>query len=294
MTYIDIHAHGYQDDQWHYRPGIGHPMCTPDDLLRLYDKLDVAKGCILPIVSPESVLNTQTNEEVLRFCATHPDRFVPFCNLDPRNLGNSMQSPFERILRYYQDKGCKGVGELTCNLRILDERVQALFAACEKVGFSVTFHMAPFVGENYGLVDLPGLPGLEESLKRFPKLKFFGHSQAFWCEIGEYEGQDVRFGFPSGPVKEGRIAKLMRKYPNLCGDLSANSGYNAISRDRAYGVRFLTEFQDRLLFGMDVCAPNAFVSPLPGYLKELRAKGEISEEVFAKIAYKNAQRMAGV
>ena len=45
---------------------------------------------------------------------------------------------------------------------------------------------------------------------------------------------------------------------------------------------------------MDVCAPNAFVSPLPGYLKELRAKGEISEEVFEKVAYKNAQRLAGV
>ena len=290
MTYIDIPAHGYQDDQWHWRPGIGRPMCTPDDLLRLYDRLDVAKGCILPIVSPESVLNTQTNEEVLRFCATHPDRFVPFCNLDPRNLGNSMQSPFERILRHYQDKGCKGVGELTCNLRILDERVQALFAACEKVGFSVTFHMAPFVGENYGLVDLPGLPGLEESLKRFPKLKFVGHSQAFWCEIGEYEGQDVRVGFPSGPVKEGRIAKLMRKYPNLCGDLSANSGYNAISRDRAYGIRFLTEFQDRLMFAMDICCPTGFISPLPQSLKELLRTGRITETVYRKVARENAIR----
>ena len=291
MTYIDIHAHGYFDDQWHYRPGIGHPMCTPDDLLRHYDRLDIAKGCILPIVSPESTLNTQSNEEVLRFCATHPDRFIPFCNIDPRNLLNNMTSPFERVLEYYRDKGCKGLGEMTCNLRFLDERVQALFAACEKVGFSVTFHMAPFIGENYGLVDLPGMPGLEESLRRYPKLKIFGHSQAFWCEISEYAGQDLRFGFPKGPVKEGRIAQLMRKYPNLYGDLSANSGYNAISRDRAYGVKFLTEFQDRLMFGMDICAPNAFISPLPGYLKELRDRGEITKEVFEKIAFRNAQRI---
>ncbi len=86
----------------------------------------------------------------------------------------------------------------------------------------------------------------------------------------------------------------MRKYPNLYGDLSANSGYNAISRDRAYGVKFLTEFQDRLMFGMDICAPNAFVSPLPGYLKELRASGEISQTVFEKIAFGNAKRILGI
>ena len=293
-TFIDIHAHGYLEDQYHYPAHGKKPFCTPDDLLRHYDRLDIDKGCILPVVSPESVLNTQSNEEILRFCATHPDRFVPFCNLDPRNLLNSMKSPFLRVLQWYREKGCKGIGELTCNLRFLDERVQTLFAAAEEIGFPVTFHMSPFEGEDYGLVDLPGMPGLEETLKRFPKLKLFGHSQAFWCEIGEYKGQSVRFGYPTGPVKEGRIARLMRRYPNLYGDLSAGSGCNALARDRAYAAKFLTEFQDRLMFGMDICAPESNVSKLPALLKDMRDKGEISQTVFDKVAHGNARRLLGI
>ena len=32
--------------------------------------------------------------------------------------------------------------------------------------------------------------------------------------------------------------ELLRKYPNLYGDLSAGSGYNAITRDPAFGDAF--------------------------------------------------------
>jgi predicted TIM-barrel fold metal-dependent hydrolase len=273
---------------------MGKPFCTPDDLLRHYDRIGVEKGCLLPVVSPESVLNTQSNEEILRFCATHPDRFVPFCNLDPRNLLNRMNSPFLRVLQWYKEKGCKVLGELTCNLRFLDERVQALFAAAEEIGFSVTFHMAPFEGENYGLVDIPGMPGLEESLKRFPKLRFFGHSQAFWSEIGQYRGQQARFGYPSGPVKEGRIAQLMRKYPNLYGDLSAGSGNNALARDLDYAGKFLTEFQDRIMYGVDICAPKGYVSPLDQTMKTLLRTGRISTTVYKKVARENQIRILGL
>ena len=297
MTFIDIHAHGHPWGRYRTRSersgGDAQPWCLPDDLVRIYDEHDVEKGCLLPNAGGERADETQTNEEMLRFCATHPDRFIPFCNIDPRAVLNSASTPFADILRWYRDKGCKGVGEVSSHLSILDERVQALFAGCEEVGFPVTFHITPVFGEYYGIVDRPGLPGLEESLRRFPRLKFFGHSQGFWCEIGEYEGQDVRFGYPTGPVKEGRIPHLMRKYPNLYGDLSACSAANALSRDPAYGVRFMNEFQDRLMFGMDTCSPDD-VTPLPGYLKQLRADGKLSDEVFWKIARRNAERLIGI
>jgi predicted TIM-barrel fold metal-dependent hydrolase len=103
----------------------------------------------------------------------------------------------------------------------------------------------------------------------------------------------VRFGYPKGPVKEGRIAQLMRKYPNLYGDLSAGSGCNALARDRAYAAKFLTEFQDRLMFAMDICAP-AHRSGLPELLKDMRDKGEISQTVFNKVAHGNARRILGI
>lgn len=297
--FIDIHAHGiYEPGCPCFKPGFpgtdgGQPFCSPDELIGWYDKLGIEKGCILPEVSPESfsIVNTQSNEEILRFCQTHPDRFIPFCNVDPRACFNSRATPFARILTWYRERGYKGLGEVTANMPIGDARVQALFAACAEVGFSVTCQLAPFEGENYGLVDEPGLPGLEETLKRHPKLKWFGHSMAFWCEIGEYEGQAARFSYPKGKVVEGRLPKLMRDYPNLYGDLSAASGCGALMRDRDYGIKFMNEFQDRLLFGMDIARPWEVKSQLPGYLNGLLADGAISQTVYDKIAFKNAERL---
>lgn len=298
--YIDIHGHCVQE---HYVPYASgwlkgcNQISDPKEMLEFYDKHGVEKGVILPLCNAENTMQSQSNEEVLNIAKMYPGRFIPFCNIDPRNYRNDFTSPFADGFRWYRDKGCKGIGELCCNLSILDGRLQALFKAAEEVGFSVTFHMAPFTGNNYGIVDLPGMPGLETCLQRFPKLKFFGHSQAFWCEIGKYRGQDVRFGYPKGPVDEGRIPELMRKYPNLYGDLSAGSGCNALMRDRAHAARFLTEFQDRLMFGMDICSPEGErrnPNRLSGFLRDMLAKGEISETVFNKVARGNAIRLLGV
>jgi predicted TIM-barrel fold metal-dependent hydrolase len=82
----------------------------------------------------------------------------------------------------------------------------------------------------------------------------------------------------------------MRKYKNLYGDLSAGSGYNALKRDINYAVDFLNEFQDRLLFGTDICAPTT-PTPLVDLLLKLKEEGKISETVFNKIARENAIKL---
>ena len=82
----------------------------------------------------------------------------------------------------------------------------------------------------------------------------------------------------------------MRKYQNLYGDLSAESGYNALARDPEYAVQFLNEFSDRLLFGTDICRPTQKV-PIVNFLINLVEKGKISEEVFKKVARENAIKL---
>ena len=265
-----------------------------DDLLEFYDLHGVEKGVILPFGNVENTVGIQSNEEVLEICARHPDRFIPFCDVDPRAFFNSPESRLVDVLKWYRDRGCRGLGEVCANLNFRDPRVQNLFSAAEEVGFPLTFHVSPFQDYSYGLVDEPGLPGLEESLRRHPNLVFLAHSQAFWCEISAYEGQDPRFGYPTGPADGGRVAELMRRYPNLMGDLSAGSGCNALMRDRAHASRFLTEFQDRLLFGLDICSPEGERErphELPRFLRDLVASGEISAIVFEKVARGNATRL---
>ena len=57
----------------------------------------------------------------------------------------------------------------------------------------------------YGIVDEPGLPMLEEALEKYPRLKFIGHSQPFWHEISQDAKPDLksRMEWGKGPVKEG-------------------------------------------------------------------------------------------
>ena len=102
-------------------------------------------------------------------------------------------------------------------------------------------------------MDDPRLPGLERALKKFPKLIFIGHSQQFWFEMAKTDVTDpeTRNSCPFGPFVEGRVPELMRQYPNLYCDLSANSGQTALLRDPTYGLAFVKEFQDRLMFGTD-------------------------------------------
>jgi len=297
--FIDIHCHAYRRI-----PPMPVRFCTPEEVLRRWDALGIERGALLPIVSPEVYL-PQANEDILEMCERYPDRFFPFCNVDPRALTNSPDAPLGDLLRYYRDRGCRGLGEVMPNLPMMHPLVQNLFKHAEAVGLPVTFDGSDQLTGDFGLYDDPGLPQLEHTLQRFPNLVILGHGPTFWAEIGRLETPGERaiiFGphggqvgrFPSGPItEEGVVPKLMRRYPNLYGDLSDFSPYNALSRDPDYGPRFLTEFQDRLLFGTDLCFPEMPV-PMVELLINWRDTGKITEEVFRKVARENAIRLFGL
>ncbi len=293
--FIDIHGHAVQEPVCP-DPYTGTQLIsTPEVLIARYDEVGIERAVILPLLNPDNTHIMQSNEEVLRMAENFSGRFIPFCNLDPRALYNSCHSPLDKVLAYYRGKGCKGIGEVTANLPILDPRVQNLFHAAEVNGLPLTFHLAPFEGNIYGLVDNAGLPGLEMSLQRFPKLRFLGHSQTFWAEISAGPTLNNRLGYPAGPVsEEGAVPRLMRTYENLCGDLSAGSGCNALKRDPEYAVKFLNEFQDRLFFGTDICRPTKLDTPLGDFRLDLLRSGKISETVFRKVARENAVRLLGL
>ena len=59
------------------------------------------------------------------------------------------------------------------------------------------------------------------------------------------------------------------------------------------GPKFLTEFQDRLLFGTDICCFD-MPFPMTELLVEWRDTRKISEEVFNKIARENAIKLFGL
>ena len=292
--YIDIHAHCTEFEMPSVNVPGRKPLPTPEELVAHYDRIGVEKGVIQALCNPENFIGGMTTEQILRTCAQAPDRFIPTVGVDPRALGNSAFGDFEYVFKYYRDKGCKVCGEVCANLHFLDPIMQNYFRGCEAAGLPLTFHLAAEKDHLYGIIDEKGMPELEICLQRFPKLRFFGHSQSFWCEIGTYSTWDERTGYPRGPVTEGRIPELMRKYPNLYGDLSSSSGNNALARDLDYAGKFLTEFQDRIMYGIDICAPKGHVSPLDQTLKELLRTGRITPTVYRKVARENQVRELGL
>ena len=294
--FIDIHGHVYKNPV----PFVSS-FFNPEELIKRYDELGIEKGVMLPVVNNE-IYFPQSNEEVLEICAQYPDRLIPYCNIDPRAMTNSPNAPLDKVLQYYKDKGCKGLGEVMPNLPLMDPMVQNLFACAEKVGLPVVYDGSDQLTGDFGLYDDPGLPQLEHTLQRFPNLKIFGHGPVFWAEIAKLETPAER-GFiftlngdqvgrlPEGPVKEeGVVPKLFRRYPNLYGDLSDFTAYNAFARDEEYGPKFMTEFQDRLFFGTDLC-DHGLPIEMPNLLVRWRDEGKISETVFQKIARENAIKL---
>lgn len=287
---IDIHVHCAELRH----PGIARPngnrYPSPEELVATMDAAGLDKAVVLSAVSPECRYTMVDPEEVASMCARFPDRLVPFCNADPRYLTNSARSDFRPMLAAYKEQGFRGVGEYMPNLPFDDPLNMNFFAQVEEFGWPLTFHIGPTIGGCYGCYDEIGLPRLEKVLKAFPRLRFLGHSQPFWAEISADVAETTRGGYPAGPVRAGRLVELMRSYPNLQGDLSANSGYNAITRDPEFGYAFMEEFQDRLYFGTDICNTEQ-ETPIVAFFERLQKERLVSAETVEKIAWKNAARL---
>lgn len=284
---IDIHAHVSAF------PEISpFTFLSSDELIAMYDQLNIEIGVLLPIVSPEGNHAQLSNEGTILAAREHPDRFVWFCNVDPRSIDNTADCDLSQLLEYYKKLGARGLGELTSNLYFDDPKMDNLFTHCEACDMPVLFHISPQPNAYYGAVDELGLPRLEKMLKKHPNLKFIGHSQPFWSEMSADNTEELRNTYPQGPVKPGRITELLRKYDNLYCDLSAGSGANALTRDVEHAISFLNEFQDRILYGCDICAvtnkhPFTFRDFLDGLYEDQR----ISKEVYEKVCRRNAEKL---
>ncbi len=290
---IDIHAHVYA---WPKRVNKGGatPFMSMQQQIDVMNAQGVDQAVILPIVNPETPAEPQSMGEILYICDQYPGRFIPFYNLDPRIARRPdliTVDDYYYLLDQCKGFGFKGIGEVTARVPWDDPSLLKLLAACEKVGFPFTFHTITPEGDGYGIIDELGFPRFEKALKRFPKLIFFGHSQAFWSEISGDLTPEGKCGYPQGPVKPGgRLVELFRAYPGLHGDLSAGSGFNAISRDPEFGFAFIEEFQDRLLLGLDYCSINNTMRHVP-WFKEQLAAGNVSRVAYDKIMGQNANRL---
>lgn len=286
---VDLHAHlGLEGNaQGHF---------TAKERLVFDRFLGIGRAVILPYpiggaegAGPSGIMSTAEARETAR---QYPEHFSWFCNVCPDGTRETTAR-----LEAYRAQGALGVGELGSMLPFDDPKMDHLLACCGDLGLPVLFHISPMGTGPYGVIDEPGLPRLEKALSAHPDTVFIAHSQPFWYELSTYDKAlpAARLnGFPFGPVEEeGRAVELLRRYPNLYADLSAISGSNAILRDPEYGLRFLSEFQDRLMFGSDQ-VNSEMVFPIGQMLDYYLLSGRLDREAYSKICSRNAKRLLGL
>lgn len=294
---VDLHTHITYGRHPEFLSILGRQRFTVSTLLKRMDEEGIDRSVLLPLANPENVdfFGVAGNLECVEAARRHPDRLMTFCNIDPRSLLNSATADFSKLMRVYRDLGCLGIGEVCANLPIVDPRFQNLFRHAGEQGLPVLMHFASREGGLYGVIDGFHLPGLEQSLKAFPKTVFIGHAMSFWAEIDAGLKEDEREGYPKGPIRgEGRLWSLLSTYPNLYGDLSAGSGFNAIRRDPEAGYRFLRRFHRQLFFGTDrFTSRREPIPPMLPFLKEALRKKRIGRSEYDNIMFRNFRRVFG-
>ncbi len=229
----------------------------------------------------------------------YPGRFVWTASTD------ITKPEAEALLTKAVKAGAAGFGEIKSHVEADGPELRRMFSLAADLDVSIMVHFQEvphFDGEG---VFATGFKRFEAMLKAYPKTRFIGHADAFWANVSADYANDV--SYPSGPIVRGGVTdKLLGDYPNLYGDLSANSGNNALSRDADFTKDFLARHQGKLLFGSDCgCADgrgtgvgqanNPAASRLAGkcVARETLAllKRSTSPEVFRLLTWTNPRKL---
>jgi uncharacterized protein len=183
-------------------------------------------------------------ERVKAIQAKYPNRFAWSASTDI-----TKPDAVEVLTKAVKD-GARGFGELKFHVAADGPELRRMYALAGELGVPILVHFQEvphYEGEG---VWSTGFKRFAAMLRAYPKTKFIGHADAFWANVSaDYAEQE---SYPAGPIKRGGVTdKLLGDYENLFGDLSANSGNNALSRDPEFTTDFLARHQNKLVFGSD-------------------------------------------
>jgi predicted TIM-barrel fold metal-dependent hydrolase len=184
-------------------------------------------------------------DQVKAVDAAAPGRFTWFNSFDVT------KPEAEQMLTQAIKDGAQGFGEMKFHVAADGPELRRMYALAADLRVPILIHFQEvdhFQGE--GTWSTGYAKSFESVLKAYPKTTFIGHADAFWANVSaDYHNEEA---YPGGPIKRGGVTdKWLGDYPNLFGDLSANSGNNALSRDPTFTADFLTRHRDKLFFGSD-------------------------------------------
>ena len=239
-------------------------------------------------------------EQVKALQRAAPGRFTWFHSYDVT------KPDAEQVLTQAVKDGAQGFGEMKFHVAADGPELRRIYALAADLRVPILIHFQEVDHfANEGTWSTGFAKTFESVLRAYPKTTFIGHADAFWANVSaDYHNEAA---YPTGPITRGGLTdKWLGDHPNLFGDLSANSGNNAMSRDPEFTKDFLKRHQDKLFFGSDCSCPdghgggvsqanNPAATRMAGKCVARETltllKGSTSRDIFHKIVWDNAHKL---
>ncbi|MDQ6677986.1 MAG: amidohydrolase family protein [Acidobacteriota bacterium] len=257
-----------------------HPGGDPGKEVRHADGSGVSRAVLLPGAAAEE----RAKQVVLQL----PDRFARFTNADVR------QADAEKRLRAGVESGALGFGELKYPVACDGPEMRRVYDLAAELRVPVLLHFQENQGHwNTGLARLPAI------LKAFPRTTFIGHANSWWAHVSAAvdDGED----YPKGPIEPGGLTDhILAEYPNVYGDLSANSGRNMLQRDPEFAAKFVERHRAKLMFGSDCGCKDGHGAgqpqpPLKGLCTARETLGSLKKlcpaDLFRQVTWGNGMKL---
>lgn len=214
-------------------------------LLEADDSLQIRKTILLATPTETLTLNGQKSftgyrenmEELLKIAEVYPDRFFPFCTVNP------LDSDALEYLQQCIENGGKGLKlfnghsyyHAIFGIPLDSPRMLPIYAYAERNHIPVLYHVN--ITEHGD--------ELESVLNQFPDLV---------VNVPHFMVSSIQLD---------KVTALLDKYPYLYTDISFGSpefmaaGFRRINREPGKYANFINKYQDRILFGADMVLTNA-------------------------------------
>jgi predicted TIM-barrel fold metal-dependent hydrolase len=267
---FDIHCH------------TGPPGHGESWLLRHQRALGITGTALLPVNAAfEGLPSFNVGQGLaIRMSHTYPGEFVFFAIADPRKKN------CPDTLRKHLQAGARGIGEMKFPVTCDSPKMEAVYELAAGFGVPVLLHFQ-YEAFNTGFERFPRVAA------KYPGAPLIGHGQTWWGNIDRRHRQEQVWPYPEGRVTpDGFSTRLLREHPNVYGEFSGQSGWNALARDEEHARWFLGQFQDKLLFGSDCLHRGLNGTECWGRLtQELLRRLAPSAAVLNKILWENARRL---
>lgn len=215
--------------------------------------------------------------------------FVPdFSKIDEPDFGKKEAQKLEESVKM-GIRGLKVAKSLGLTIKdksgklvpVDDPRLDPIWAKCGELGIPVMIHVSDPKAFHTGPIDRYN--ERYDELSRHPNWSFYGGGYPSKDEILEQRNRVIArhpntifIGAHMGNLPEelGRVSMWLEKYPNFYVDIDAR--ISELGRQPYTARRFMIQYQDRVLFGMDD-APNA--EKYRGYFRFLETDDEYFESV---------------